>query len=84
MDCAIRFTETSMRRDLREIFSELQQIAEREATYLYRLAWRMKDHGCDPAHIEAVREEARRLHMMGHPEWLLDSSVTWQYAFKIR
>lgn len=83
MDCAIKFVSSTMRPDLRKIYSDLREIAEREATYLYRLAWRMKDHGCDPKHIEEVRQEARRLHMMGHPEWLLDSSVTWKYAFKI-
>ena len=72
-----------MRRDLRQIKEQLEQIAEREATYLYRLAWRMQAHGCNPVHIAKVREEARQLHMTAYPERLIDPFVTWEYAFKI-
>ena len=72
-----------MRADLREIRCQLEEIAEKEATYLYRLAWRMTAHGCDPAHIQKVREEAHQLHMTGYPERLINSFTTWEYAFKI-
>lgn len=72
-----------MRNDLRAIKSQLQEIAEAEATYLYRLAWRMTAHGCNPTNIRKVREEANELHMIGYPERLLDPFKTWEYAFKI-
>lgn len=83
MDCVIKFVPSTMRMDLRQIRAQLVEIAEKEATYLYRLAWRMTAHGCDPKHIEEVREEARALHMTGYPERLLDDSIAWKYAFKI-
>jgi hypothetical protein len=71
-----------MRRDLQSIRQELQDIAEREATYLWRLAWRMQEHNCSPASVAKVRAEAFELHMTGYPERLLDPFKTWEYAFK--
>lgn len=76
--------ENGMRKDLKQIKEQLEQIAEQEATYLYRLAWRMQAHGCNPKHIAKVREEAHQLHMTGYPERLIDPFVTWEYAFKIK
>lgn len=72
-----------MRRDLREIRYALCEIAEKEATRLYRLAWRMTAHGCKRENIEKCRAEARELHMTGYPERLLDPFRRWEYAFKI-
>jgi hypothetical protein len=72
-----------MRKDLLNIRYELQEIAEKEATQLFRLAWRMQAHGCDPANVARVRNEAMELHMTGYPERLLDPFATWDYAFKI-
>ena len=74
-----------MRKDLRDIRDKLQDIAESEATYLFRLAWRMKAHGCDPKNIEECRNEARRLHMTAYPERLVSllGEYEWKYAFKI-
>lgn len=72
-----------MRRDLRNIRTELIEIAEKEATYLYRLAWRMQAHGCDPRNIQKVREEANQLHMTGYPERIVSFTNNWEYAFKI-
>lgn len=72
------------RRDIGEIREKLVEIAEAEATYLYRLAWRMAAHGCNPAHIQRVREEANWLHMCGNPGELLNPFHVWEYAFKIR
>lgn len=77
------FVQSKMRSDLRKIRNELREIAEKEATYLFRLAWRMQAHGCKPENIEKCREEARTLHMTGYPERLIDSFVKWEYAFKI-
>lgn len=71
-----------MRKDLKEMRYELMEIAENEATKLYRLAWRMTAHGCKAENIAKVREEANRLHMTGYPERLLDPFVTWEYAFR--
>ena len=72
----------NMRHDLREIRDQLCEIAEKEATRLYRLAWRMTAHGCDPKNIEKCRDEARELHMCSYPERLLDPFHVWTYAFK--
>ena len=71
-----------MNNELRAIRAQLQEIAEKEATKLFRLAWRMTAHGCDPAEIEKCRVEARELHLMGFPERLLDPFKTWNYAFR--
>lgn len=72
-----------MRKDLNSIRWELKEIAEKEATYLYRLAWKMQAHGCNPEHIRKCREEAEELHSTGYPERLLDQFRVWEYAFKI-
>lgn len=40
-----------MRNDLYSIRFELTQIAEKEADYLWRLARRMKKHGCSQGSI---------------------------------
>ena len=72
------------RRDIAEIHENLCAIAEAEATYLYRLAWRMVAHGCDPAHVQKCREEANWLHMCGNPGELLNPFHRWEYAFRIR
>lgn len=69
-------------RKLRKIRDELEGIAEQEATKLYRLAWRAKAHGCSNETVEAIRTEARELHMTGYPERLLDPFKTWKYAFR--
>lgn len=71
-----------MRRDIRAIREQLCEIAEAEATKLYRLAWRMEEHGCSAANVAKVREEAWELHMTAYPERLLDPFRAWSYAFK--
>ena len=71
-----------MNKQLRKYRSDLINISEKEATKLFRLAWRMTAHGCDPDHIEECRNEARELHMNAHPERLLDPFRKWSYAFK--
>ena len=71
-----------MNKELKEMRNSLQEIAEREATKLYRLAWRMQDHGCLSANIQKCRQEAHELHMTGYPERLLDPFRVWNYAFK--
>lgn len=78
----ILFVRSTMREDLRVIRSQLCEIAEKEATKLYRLAWRMQQHGCKAENVETCRNEARTLHMTGYPERLLRSDIVWKYAFK--
>lgn len=77
------FVRSSMRSDLARIREELSAIAEREATRLYRLAWRMTEHGCKAENIAKCREEARFLHMCSYPERIITSDIKWHYAFKI-
>ena len=72
------------RQDIKEIRENLCAIAEAEATYLYRLAWRMVRHGCAKENIQKCREEANWLHMCGNPGELLNPFHMWSYAFKIR
>lgn len=71
-----------MNKELWEIRYQLIEIAEKEATKLYRLAWRMVAHGCSKESIEKCRSEARELHMMAYPERLIDPFIRWEYAFK--
>lgn len=71
-----------MNKELRAIRNQLCEIAEKEATKLYRLAWRMEAHGCNPQNVRKCREEASQLHMTGYPERLINSFTTWEYAFK--
>lgn len=67
---------------LRKIREQLAEIAEQEATKLYRLAWKAKAHGCSNETVEAIRDEARELHLTGYPERLLDPCKVWQFAFR--
>ena len=78
----VLFVRSAMRSDLRAIRSQLCEIAEKEATKLFRLARKMRSHGCKIENIQTCREEAYALHMTGYPENLLRSDIVWKYAFK--
>lgn len=67
---------------LRKIREQLEEIAEQEATKLFRLARRAKAHGCSNETVEAIRNEAWELYMTGYPERLLDSCKVWRFAFR--
>lgn len=69
-------------KELIRIRERLEEIAENEATKLFRLARRAKNHGFSNETIEEIRNEARELHMTGYPERLLDPFRAWKYAFK--
>lgn len=73
-----------MRTDLENIRWALEELAEKEATYLYRLARRMEKHGCDPKMVRKCRDEAGELHLTGYPERLVDwrTHYRFEYAFK--
>lgn len=79
----IIFVRSTRRADLAKIRSDLCQIAEAEATYLFRLARRMRAHGCSEESIIKCKEEAWQLHMTGYPERLISDRCVWEYAFKI-
>ena len=78
----VLFVRSAMRSDLRAIRSQLCEIAEKEAMYLFRLARKMQKRGCKAESVQACREEAYALHMTGYPENLLRSDIVWKYAFK--
>ena len=63
------------------IRSDLINLCEREATKLYRLAWRMQAHGCSAEAVRKCREEANELHMTGYPERAIDPFRRWFFAF---
>ena len=82
-DIKVVFVRSYQRADLRKIRSDLLEISEQEATRLFRLARRMRKHGCSPESVAECREEAFRLHMNAYPERLIDDSIRWQYAFRV-
>lgn len=73
-------------KELKEIRHSLIDMAEKEATKLFRLAWRAKNHGCKPETVEAIRNEARWLHETGkaYPDrlicWKFEND--FKYAFR--
>ena len=74
-------------KELREISDKLKEMAEKEAMRLYRLAWRAKAHGCKPETVEAIRNEARWLHVTAtaYPDRLLrwEFEYDFKYAFRL-
>ena len=56
---------------LRKIREQLVEIAEQEATKLFRLARRAEAHGCSNEMVGAIREEAIEIYPTGYPERLL-------------
>ena len=78
----IRKTYATKRQDMKEIEYAVREKLEAEATKLYRLAWRMKAHGCSEKSIQKCREEARQLHSGGYWWDVLNPFVVWEYAFK--
>lgn len=74
-------------KELERIRCELIEMAEKEATKLFRLAWRAKNHGCKPGMVEAIRNEARWLHdtATAYPERLIayEFKYDFKYAFRL-
>lgn len=69
-------------KELKEIRYKLIEMAEKEATQMFRLAWRAKAHGCKPETVEAIRNEGRWLHdtATAYPEILL----RWQFEYEFK
>ena len=76
-----------MDKRLKEIRWKLMDMAQQEATQLFRLARRSQRHGCKRETVEKIRTEARWLHEVGVtcPERLIDFDFEYKfhYAFKI-
>ena len=67
---------------MREIKARLEEISEKEAMKLYRMARRLQKHGGSSETVAKIREEASELHMNAYPERLLDPFKVWKFAFK--
>lgn len=75
-----------MRRRLREIRAELEQMAEKESKRMYRLAWRSYDHGCKEETVDSIISEARWLHEIAtaHPDRLIRWKFEWEFKYAFR
>lgn len=67
---------------LRDIKWQLREIAEREATNLYRLARKAKEHGVSQSIVDEIREEANNLsrNSVAYPERILE----WKYEYETK
>ena len=71
------------RYDIRMMNDVLSKTCEQEANRMYRLARRMKEHGCSDEAIEKCHDEANALWWSrSFPHAILDPDVTWTYAFQ--
>ena len=73
-------------KELRKIRHHLEDMAEKEATKLFRFAWRAKDHGCKPETVEAIRNEARWLHetATAYPDRLIHFRFEYDFKYAFR
>lgn len=71
-----------MNKRLVEIREELQEMAEKEAIKLWRIARKTKKHGCSTKTVQAIREEASWLHTTGADN--PDRLVEWEFEYKFR
>lgn len=64
---------------INEIRQELKEMAEQEATRLYRLARRAEKKGCKQELVTEIRDEAHWLHTtaQAYPERI----VHWQFEY---
>ena len=73
-------------KQLKKIKEQLEEMAEREAMRLWRLARKAQKHGCSENDIKKTRDEAAWLHTTGqaYPERMLEDEFTYnfKYAFK--
>ena len=71
-----------MTKEIREIMTQLEEISEKEAMKLYRMARRLQKHGGSSETVAAIREEANELHLNYYPQNLIDPFKTWKFAFR--
>ena len=69
-------------KDLEAIKYELVEIIEKEATNLYRLARKAKEHGVSDEVINQIREEADelRVNCTANPDRILE----WRYGYRTK
>ena len=69
-------------KELKAIRLYLNDMAVKDAYWLFRLAWRALAHGCWPQKVEKIREEARWLHetATAYPDRLL----RWQFEYEMK
>lgn len=67
---------------LQRIREELQEMAEKEAIKLWRVARNAQKHGCSEKTVQAIREEANWLHTTGadNPDRLIE----WEFEYKFK
>ena len=73
-----------MNKELRKMRDELIEMAEAEATKLYRLARNLQKRDGSPETIRKIREEAGQLHMCAYPERLLSWNARYNFDFAFR
>lgn len=73
-------------KQLREIREQLKQMAETEATKLWRLARKAQKRGCSFEVVNKIREEANWLHTTGtsYPDRLLDWKFEYDFKYAFR
>lgn len=71
-----------MTREIIEITARLEEISEKEAMKLYRMARRLQKHGGNVETVRKIREEANELHLNYYPQNLLDPFKVWEFAFR--
>lgn len=73
-------------KEIQAIRARLKEMAKKEATKLFRLAWRAKAHGCRPETVEAIISEARWLHETGtaYPDRLVHWKFEYDFKYAFR
>ena len=66
---------------LDEIYREVEQIRDREAIRLWRLARKAAAHGCSEEFCSRIRNEGWRVKQM-YPDHLINPFNDWEFAFK--
>lgn len=67
---------------LEEIYREVEEIRDREATKLFRLSRKAVAHGCSVGLCVRIRNEAWKVYH-ANPEDLLNPFLKWEFAFKL-
>lgn len=72
------------RRIIERVRDELMQIAFKEHYRLFRMARKAREHGCSPALVDDIKQEAWAMYRcyMSKPEQLLDPFASYKYALR--
>lgn len=66
---------------LAKIYREVEQIRDREALRLWRLARKAAEHGCSEALCVRIRNEGWKVKKM-YPDHLINPFNDWEFAFR--